>query len=261
MKTNRSTLIAAALLALVPASPAWAHDTWIVMQDYVVRPAAPAVLTIVSSHLPVAPAKDALARDRVAKIAFVRPDGTELMAVDEKTEQYRTAAVLQTKGTYLAAAQQQGGFYSKTPDGSAPGKTKKDLPNVTSCRFSEKFAKALFTVGGPGGSSFSRVLGHPMELVPQDDPAALKAGDTLRVKVLSSGKAAANTVVFGTYAGFSDNPGTFAYTTSTDKDGIAKIKLIKNGLWLLLAKEESGYSDPSVCDKAAKSGSLTFLVK
>jgi hypothetical protein len=86
MKTNRSTLIAAALLALVPASPAWAHDTWIVMQDYVVRPAAPAVLTIVSSHLPVAPAKDALARDRVAKIAFVRPDGTELMAVDEKTE-------------------------------------------------------------------------------------------------------------------------------------------------------------------------------
>ena len=70
----------------------------------------------------------------------------------------------------------------------------------------------------------------------------------------------ASTIVYGTYAGFSEDPGTFAYATST-KEGIAKIKLLKSGTWLLLAKQESAYRDPSVCDKQTYAGSLTFQVK
>jgi hypothetical protein len=92
-------------------------------------------------------------------------------------------------------------------------------------------------------------------------PTTLKAGSMLDVKVFFDGKPAASTVVFGTYAGFSDIPGTFAYTTSTNKEGIAQIKLIKSGAWLLMSKREQGYKDPAVCDKQALAGSMTFQVK
>lgn len=154
---------------------------------------------------------------------------------------------------------QQPGFYSKTPDGGVP-KSKKDAPGAIDCRFSEKHAKALFTAGGPDGTAYGKVLGLPVELVPVQDPATLKAGDVLEVKVLMGGKPV-STVVYGTYAGFSADKGTFAYATSTSKEGIARVKLLKSGTWLLLAKQDEPYRDPATCDKQAYAGSLTFQVK
>jgi uncharacterized GH25 family protein len=100
-----------------------------------------------------------------------------------------------------------------------------------------------------------------MEIVPVQDPSTLKVGSMLEVKVLFEGNPAKSTVVYGTYAGFSDVPGTFAYTTSTDKEGIAKIKILKKGVWLLVAKREDPYKDLAVCDKQAYSGSITFQVR
>ncbi len=50
-----------------------------------------------------------------------------------------------------------------------------------------KSPKALVRVGEGGGDP-CRVVGLPLEIVPLRDPFALKAGDTLRVRVLFQGK-------------------------------------------------------------------------
>ena len=245
------------LAAVVQPTSARAHDSWLLMKDSLVKPGAKARLNPISAHEFVVPGKDFMPHEKVASATFVGPDGTDVASTPVGTDAYESSVPLKTKGSYLAVVKQQASFYSKTPDGSV-AKNKKEAPTAVDCRYSEKHAKAIFTVGGPGGNAYAKELGLPMEIVPLQDPTSVKPGGVLEVKVLFEGKPAASTVVFGTYAGFSDNPGTFAYTTSTNKEGIAKIKLIKSGTWLLVTKREQGYNDPSVCDKQAYSGSLTF---
>jgi uncharacterized GH25 family protein len=248
------------LVAVIQTAPAYAHDGWVLMKDYVVKPSTQATMNPVSSHVFVVPGKDFMTHDKVASATFVGPDGAEIESTPVETDAYLSSSALKTKGSYLAVVKQQGGFYSKTPDGGVT-KNKKEAPGAVECRFSEKHSKAIFTVGGSGGNSYAKELGLPMEIIPLQDPTTVKVGGGLEVKVIFDGKPAPYTVVFGTYAGFSDIPGTFAYTTSTNKDGIATIKLIKSGTWLLLAKREQSYKDPSVCDKQAYAGSLTFRSK
>ena len=74
----------------------------------------------------------------------------------------------------------------------------------------------------------------------------MKKGDELPVKVLLEGKPA-RTIVFGTYAGFSPEANTFAYTTATDKEGVANIRLLSNGPWASVAKQgDMAYPDATV---------------
>lgn len=263
MKISRKVLricIASAALLSVHASAGHAHDTWVAMQDYAVSQSKPVLLSVANAHRFVFPAEELLSPDRIDKIVFISPEGKEFPSTPQENNQYQSTSPPAAAGTHLAIAIPKGGFFSLTPKGFQRGKSRKDLGEVIECRCSEKFAKALFTVNGPGGDVFSRPLGHGLEIIPLKDPATIKEGDFLPVRVLSQGNPA-RTEVFGVYAGFSDEPNTFAYTTRTDKEGVAKIKIIKAGIWLLLAKEEKNYPDPGECDKLSRAASLTFQVK
>ncbi len=253
-------LITAVLLSFIQVSFGHAHDMWVSMQDYFPSKSDPAVLAVASAHRFPAQTDELMSRDRVDKVVIMSPEGKELATAPQGDAQYKSATPLEGQGSYLAVATPQNGFSSKTAEGYQRGKSKKDLKDVIECRYSEKNGKALFTVGAPGGDAFSRTFGHKMEIIPMKDPAFLKEGDELPVKVLLEGQPA-KTYVYGTYAGFSNESSTFAYTTHTDKEGIAKIKIIKAGTWLLLVKQEMPYSDATVCDKTSYAASLTFQVR
>lgn len=51
-----------------------------------------------------------------------------------------------------------------------------------------KYAKTFVEVGRGGPRAFERIAGHPLEFVPLRDPASLRIGDTLSVRVLLLGK-------------------------------------------------------------------------
>ena len=57
-------------------------------------------------------------------------------------------------------------------------------------------------------------------------------GQYLTVKVLFKNEPLASLKVYGSYAGFSNN-GDYAFVTTTNKDGLAKIKLSHSGYWIL----------------------------
>lgn len=52
-----------------------------------------------------------------------------------------------------------------------------------------KYAKSFVEVG-KGPRAYSRVFGHPLELVPLADPASLRPGDTLRLRLMMLGQPA-----------------------------------------------------------------------
>lgn len=248
------------LLMVPPFNDASAHDTWITMQSYTVEKSKQASYTVANAHKLVIPDDKPLSCDQIETAFILAPDGKETACVTEGTDIFKSAAPVKTSGTYLAVAKKKGGFSSKTPDGYQRGKNKQDVKNVVECSYSEKYAKAVFAVGAASGNAYAKVFGHPLEIVPMQDPAGLKKGDALAVQVLAQGQPV-RAIIYGTYEGFSPEANAFAYTTSTDKQGMAKIRMIGSGVWLLVVKQDSAYPDAAVCDKKTLAATLTFKVK
>lgn len=98
---------------------------------------------------------------------------------------------------------------------------------------SAKFAKTVVEVGRGGPRAFARVVGHPLELVPVNDPAALRAGDTLAVRLLYRGQPVAGAHL---HAGPAPRDSAQAaahadLAITTGADGIARVPIGVGGLW------------------------------
>ena len=90
-----------------------------------------------------------------------------------------------------------------------------------------KSPKAVVRVGTGGGGDPCRVVGLPLEIVPLKDPFALKAGDTLRVRVLFRDKPLPKANLGWDVPGDGDSP---SGTVRTDKRGEALVPIGQLGL-------------------------------
>ncbi len=93
-----------------------------------------------------------------------------------------------------------------------------------------KHAKAFVRVGtgNAADSSWARPTGQPYELVPQKNPTALVAGDSLRVLVLRCGRPLADVAV-GTERGGTGHAGM----ARTNANGIATVHFARAGRWMV----------------------------
>ena len=99
------------------------------------------------------------------------------------------------------------------------------------------FAKAVINVNNKAGD-ISKPVGQQLEIIPLKNPGSLKMGDYLPVKVLLNGKPLPYAEVHATYVGFSTNRAS-AYGISANKEGIAEVRLIKDGDWKIELKHET----------------------
>ncbi len=93
-------------------------------------------------------------------------------------------------------------------------------------------AKALLSVSGaiPGaGEGYDRALGLELELIPESNPYALKAGGTLPVHLLYKGKPLAGALVMALPAAQPDAK----LAVRTDARGRAALRLDSPGRWLV----------------------------
>jgi hypothetical protein len=88
-----------------------------------------------------------------------------------------------------------------------------------------KSPKALLKLGEGGDPT--RVLGLPLEIVPQADPFKLKVGDTLRVRVLFQGKPLSDANLGWDLPGDGEAP---SGTVRTNAQGEALIPIAQTGL-------------------------------
>ena len=116
-------------------------------------------------------------------------------------------------------------------------------------------AKSLVIVGNGSRRGFDRVLGYPLELIPQADPYSLAPNDPLTVALIFRGKPVAGALVIA----FSADRPADRLKVRTGTDGRATLPLNRAGRWLVKAVHMIAVpaSDPAA-DWESFWASLTF---
>ncbi len=117
------------------------------------------------------------------------------------------------------------------------------LPTDSTTRRYAKYAKTLVEVGRGGARAFDRTAGHPVEFVPLSDPATLRAGDTLAVRLLYRGRPLAGAHVHAgaaapgvvttrpTAGGVAPAASDGNLSLTTDVAGLARVPVARAGTW------------------------------
>ena len=163
------------------------------------------------------------------------------------------------KGVYLVLASTVPSFRSATPSGPVP-KPKNEVPGATSCRFSSSFGKGVVNIGGATDTALIvKPVGHNLEIVPQVNPATVKVGQKLPVKILLRGRPLPGARLEAYFAGFSDED-SYAFVGQADQQGLINIIPLKDGQWLAKVSESRPYSETAKCDTENFNASLSFTI-
>jgi uncharacterized GH25 family protein len=237
------------LLVMVPVLPALAHFPWLIPDQN-----APVLIYDVRIGHSL-PSDQTLEPERIEAAALISPDGRVHSVTYEASGWQNEVA---TDGTYVLAAKQVSGYRSRTVEGEQAG-SRHDHPQALSCNRSYNTMKAVVALGG-GPADVGQPVGYELELVPQGNPANLRAGEMLPVQVLFHGEPWQGTV-YATYEGYEakgedDHP----VTVTTDARGVADLILPVSGVWMLRATVREDYPDTAVCDRRTFNSTLTFRI-
>jgi len=211
------------------------------------------------------PVDDFLSPEELEEFSLVELDGKNVKLTPNPVGFLATEIHMKESGGYIVSAITKPGFYTMYfKKGEMHHKTgsKRGVNGVIIVSlYYQQFAKALISAGERGDDVFSKPIGHKLEIIPLKNPYTVKVGDYLPVKVLFDSKPAMFINVYGTYSGFSTDD-DYAYATSTDMEGIAKIRIIHWGNWLL--KTEKKFPAPKEmneeCDEMHYTATLTFKI-
>lgn len=136
-----------------------------------------------------------------------------------------------------------------------------------------KYAKALVQVGSGGGRAFDRAAGHLIEFVPLRDPASLRVGDTLALRLLFRGAPLSGVPVHADVAALDadrDAPSTAAHTDPgaghaarihmPDAQGIVRVLVDRRGMWSIRTIHVTQATRGSGADWDTHWGTLVFAI-
>lgn len=223
------------------AATAWAHDTWLQAVRPVARPGDTAAFEMTSAG-GFQGAEAAIQPWRVRRAVGLlagTPFHLEVGATTEKT--LSLSARLPRAGVATVAVELKPRLLELAPEKieeyfeeihATPAQRAQWEAVPAPRRWREtyvKFAKTFVRVGEPGDdSSWAKIFGFALEIVPEDDPTRLKAGDTFTVRVYKSG------VPFsGMRLGFVADGEAGQSIAIADQTGRYSAKLDRPGRWLI----------------------------
>ncbi len=109
-------------------------------------------------------------------------------------------------------------------------RTKSGSLNKTSTEFYSRYAKVLVQTGNKTDDTYKKKLGLRYEIIPDQNPYTLKAGDHLQCRVLFEGKPAAHALV---KVWNKVNNTTFLQNIYTENDGTMQFPISASGPWMV----------------------------
>ena len=122
-----------------------------------------------------------------------------------------------------------------------------------------KYVKSLVVAGTPTGF-YNHVVGYPIEIVPMADPAALKVGAELPIRVMFRGKPAADLQIEMAWLPL-NGKATRRTAGRTDQEGRLRIPIGSSGVWKLHTVLMERCAEPSEADWESFWSSFTFEVQ
>jgi hypothetical protein len=193
-----------------------------------------------------------VAQSRIVKASIVSPDG---IAVEIEGSQWSSrnddltilTTTLKNEGTYVIGVgtkpmtaymgADKFNYYLRY-EGLTEDLNERDALSESSVGAAEKyakFAKAVVQVGGAATQNFDSVLGHPLEIIPLNNPVGLQVGDSFRVRVLKYGEPLVGELIFATHEGHyeASEEGIFDELVKgrTDDNGEFEFTISEAGRW------------------------------
>jgi len=246
--------LTAGVLAVVLAGPAVAHDAWLTF-------AGDAPTRRVVVHYGHPDDRPPALGDKVLDLAVFRPAGSVSLVAGLAVERDGEAVVAVSKpfaddGHGLAVARYDNGYWVKTKDGLYHNATRRMVPDAAEVFWSGKFAKAL---SGPG-APWQKEFGHDLEIVPLADPAAVRRGGELVLRVLFKGKPLAGAEV-ERGDGVTPVPEKDIPRFKTDAEGVARVPVVASGAHLIVVDHKASPSlEPAQADSDLFNATLWFRV-
>lgn len=229
---------AVAAVLVLSTSALRAHDTWLLPAEFTV-PAGATVRLDLTSAMRFPEPETPLAADRLA-VTGARIGGRtlELQPVKPTAAVLPLSVALPADGIAALWVESRPRTLSLKPaeveeylhEIGAPERVRSIWKKTGRWRESyRKIAKTFVRVGsGAGDTSWRDPVGAALEIVPEQDPTGLRAGDVFRVRVLHDGRGLAGFSVGAATSGMSE-----ATLRTTDGDGRVAFTLDRPGPWLL----------------------------
>ena len=268
---QRTRLLVPSLLLGATAALA-AHDLFLKLTDYFVRPESAVTVTALNGTFTTS--ENAIARARVADLSLAGPAGRQrvdtarLGAAGSRTViRARTGPAgtyvlglslrpseITLKGTQFNDYLKEEGLLPTLAARRAAG----ELDRTATERYA-KHVKVLFQAGTAQSESYHTVFGYPVEIVPLRNPYELKAGDTLALRLLKDGAPAAGIAALAggrTAAGAAIRDAAL----QADQDGVVRVVLRARGTWYVKFISMTRVSEPKL-DYISQWATLTFAVR
>lgn len=260
------------LTIFVLTSVASGHDLFLKLDSYFLQPHSSATVRLLNGTFT---SSDGLvARERFRDVSLLA-DGSRRSGAESFTwrdEDKTSLLELQTgaPGTYVVAvstnpkeidlkAAEFNDYlrHDGIPDTLAERKKNKELSKDVRERYS-KHVRAVFQVGDKLTDDYKQALGYPVEIIPQQNPYALRVGQTIAVLCTRSAKPLVNQFVI---AGWESRAGKLhSIGMRTDADGFARFKLRAAGKWYVKLINMTPLADPKL-NYESQWATLTFEIK
>ena len=275
MRVVLRLILAWAVVALAAAWPdaACAHDFFIMPSDSF--PRLPASVEIGWHTVEVFPGEPESWRlDRMSEFYMVDGSGrADLRGTDFRGAPVMKAIVpLRNRGTALIAVTTTPTYIQVPPNRFLEYLNDEGHDRIVEARRKARqeafpgkerytrYVKTLLHAAAVPTAVAMTTLGLPIEIVPLAQPATLKPGESLPVKVILGGKPFPNGRLCATYAGFKSETDTYAWCGRLDAGGKATVPIKEPGWQLLRITHMQARQDDPQADWESWWASLTFEV-
>lgn len=268
----RRVSLGAATMVLAVVAIADAHDLFFKPLQFHVAENADVVIPVLNGTF--SKSENSIVRARLRDISIVGPAGRFRAdttawsdAGDTSRLRFRTTA----SGTYLIGASTTASMIALEAKDFNQYLSDDGIPDVLAARRKggalqkpakeryHKHIKTLLQVGETRSAAFSTVLGYPAELVPLENPYALRPGATLSLRCLVDGKAVPNQFV---QVGGRTPAGERIPMRGlrADSAGVVHVPLRTAGVWYVKFINMTPQARDTV-DYESKWASLTFEIR
>ncbi|MEJ7578397.1 MAG: DUF4198 domain-containing protein [Pyrinomonadaceae bacterium] len=253
-------------LAAVSVSLLLAHNLWLVAKNKTIADDERLRIEInTSDHFPVS--ESAVKPERIADFRCFSSDGSVAITEHRVENQSLVAHVKRNRQCLVALAlyphpinldAEKFRAYISEEEASAEVCERLPAEGAPQRESYTKYAKALVKGENGSGEIFRRVVGHKLEIIPEQNPCDLGGSGRLPVQVLFDGAPLAGLRVSSGCEQL--NEGGYAAHTRTDGDGRAMVELTASGYWFIRTHFIRSHPDARIADWESFWASLTFQV-